>query len=156
MTRSDAVEKLPAWMIKRITFSSGCWIWHGAITRDGYGYISFDGKRSNAHRVIYLLLCGRIPKDLTCDHLCRNRACVRPDHVELVTAGENVLRGEGPSARNLRKRACQNGHAFTAANTYTYRSRTNSTMRMCRACDRQRHYERYRRISRVAKEKEGA
>lgn len=91
------------------TDETGCWWWLGALTaREGYGSFSIgsrkDGTRKNvsAHRWIYEQLVGPIPKGLHIDHLCRERRCVNPDHMEPVTLGENVLRGEGPTSRAYR------------------------------------------------------
>ena len=83
--------------LNRILFDDGCWEWEGSKTRDGYGQIE-DGRRSDrhnlrAHRVVYEGLRGPIPEGLDLDHLCRNRGCVRPDHLKPVTRSENCRRG---------------------------------------------------------------
>ena len=71
----------------------GCWIWIGELNRNGYGRIKIFGKRLMAHRVIYELLVGAIPERLVLDHLCKNRCCVNPNHLEPVTVKENTHRG---------------------------------------------------------------
>lgn len=97
--------------------ADGCWIWTGSI-RKGYGQIwtSLDasGHRSllQAHRASYELARGPIPEGLDLDHLCRNRLCVNPDHLEPVTRRVNILRGTAPAAHNARKTHCDEGHSL--------------------------------------------
>lgn len=110
--------------------SNGCWQWTGLLTKAGYGAMFARGEHG-AHRVSWLLHRGPIPTGLQLDHLCRNRACVNPDHMEPVTVRENVLRGEGPAARHARQTTCLHGHLFDEANTYPYRGG-----RRCRQCGR--------------------
>lgn len=108
-----------------------CWTWLGATSR-GYGYFSPDrkaGKQGLAHRWVYQALIGPIPPGATLDHLCRNRACVNPAHLEAVTVKENVLRGVGHSAQNARKTHCLRGHLLSGENLYL-----NNGQRHCRAC----------------------
>lgn len=97
---------------------SGCWEWQGA-QRGGYGRLSYQfGPRLNigakrmvsAHWVSYDLLVGPVPKGLELDHLCRNRICVNPGHLEPVTHRENNMRGIGAAAVNAKKDLCVRGH----------------------------------------------
>lgn len=93
-----------------------CWPWlasKAAVERfGGYGQMKKHRKILLAHRVAYELLRGPIPSGLTIDHLCRNRSCVNPAHLEAVPIRENVLRGSGPTARNARKTHAKCGHPF--------------------------------------------
>lgn len=84
---------------------TACWLWQGEMNRNGYGRVWVNGKRLMAHRVVYESLRGPIGEGLLLDHLCRNRACCNPDHLEPVTHRENTLRGEArlfqPTTRTL-------------------------------------------------------
>lgn len=86
--------------------NSGCHLWIGGLDRDGYGKKSNLGKMQLAHRLVYEMEHGEIPKGFTLDHLCRIRSCVNPRHMEVVTSRENILRGYGPPACNFRKKFC--------------------------------------------------
>lgn len=73
--------------------SSGCWNWQWSTGSKEYGQLRDTGKTKRAHRVFYERAKGPIPKGLVIDHLCRNKRCVNPDHLEAVTQGENCRRG---------------------------------------------------------------
>lgn len=106
-----------------------CWPWKLSKTPAGYGQLSSRGRQLYAHRVAYELATGPIPKGLVIDHLCRNRACCNPSHLEPVSNAENILRGESPAAANARKERCPKGHEFTP--------QTDGTRR-CDVCRRER------------------
>ena len=112
--------------------NSGCWLWTGCCISSGYGQISLGGKVRYAHRTYYELVKGPIAKGLYLDHKCRVRCCVNPDHLEVVTNRENVLRGIGQSAQNARKTHCIRGHPFSTENTYIPPHKPRG--RECRAC----------------------
>lgn len=115
--------------------TNGCWIWQSAITNVGYGTVEISHKQTSAHKWVFAICRGYWPPSTkTLDHLCRNRRCVNPNHLEVVTFRTNVLRGEGVAAYNSRKTHCKNGHKFTPENTY-YRQRPGRNIeRACRAC----------------------
>lgn len=101
-----------------------CWPWMGS-TSSGYGMLGI-GKRSwGAHRISYQLVVGRIPRKWEIDHLCRNKICVNPAHLEAVRKGENIRRGWV----GRRPTQCPQGHAYTAENTRYYKGFAN-----CRKC----------------------
>lgn len=106
-----------------------CIEWAGRLWK-GYGLLG-RGKDRYAHRVAYREAYGEIPDGLELDHLCRNRRCVNPEHLEAVTHHVNLLRGNTIPARNARKTHCPNGHAYDETNTYVSAARG---YRQCRAC----------------------
>lgn len=110
---------------------NGCWLWLGKLSKKGYGGYSYNSKHSSPHRYSYELHKGAIPEGLTVDHLCRVRHCVNPDHLEVVTNEENVLRGFGWGANNARKTHCIHGHELSGPNLY---KSPNSIQRFCRTC----------------------
>lgn len=111
----------------------GCIIWAGNTRyNQGYGRIAVNGSLKRVHVLAYEELVGPVPEDMILDHLCRNRACMNPHHLEPVTFTENVLRGESFAAANARKTHCVRGHEFTEANTI----RRPKGRRGCRACGR--------------------
>lgn len=91
----SALRALPKVMPRvLVDHSTACWLWQGEINRNGYGRVWIEGKRVMVHRVVWGVLRGPIADGMVLDHLCRNRACCNPDHLEPVTVRENTLRGE--------------------------------------------------------------
>lgn len=117
---------------------SGCWEWQGAKAGAGYGVLLRDRRMAYTHRVAYELFVGPIGDGLHIDHLCRNRICCNPDHLEPVTVRENNLRGEGLAAQESQRTHCPRGHEYTPENTRI--SKHNE--RNCRACGREKARER--------------
>lgn len=112
-----------------IICENGCWEWVGNVNGSGYGRVRGLGGRSvMAHRLVYEQAVGVIPEGLTLDHLCRNRKCVRPDHLEPVDIKTNILRGFGPPALNARKTHCEKGHPLIPTNRE----------RRCRRCTQEK------------------
>jgi hypothetical protein len=142
----DLLDRLAAEKIKKllqrhghnIDFSHskhGCWEWKGCLDRDGYGRASTGGNSdARAHRLFYSTFNGPIQSGLVMDHLCRNRNCVNPDHLEPVTNLINNQRGNHPIQVAKRRGECINGHKLTTKTTYiqTYRGKKWTGCLLCR------------------------
>ena len=114
-----------------------CWLWLGEPGSRGYGFFWYEGKKRLVHRWSWELFKTAIADGLVIDHLCRNTMCIRPDHLEPVTDRVNILRGEGPAARNVLATECWKGHPFDFENTYWYPNGD----RGCKTCQRERTQE---------------
>ena len=129
--------------VELVPFST-CWWWVGSMCRrSGYGKFCRHNKTDlRAHRAAYFQLVGPIPAGLVLDHLCRNRLCVRPDHLEPVTIWENVRRGVGPSALAARATHCLRGHSFVDGDVYV----SKYGYRDCLVCRRELQNRRYHKL----------
>ena len=120
--------------------TNGCWEWSGAHLASGYGSLRWHGRSTVVHRVIFGL-ANEIPEGFQLDHLCRNRGCCNPDHIEAVNQRTNLLRGVGFSAINAAKKSCPSGHAYTPENIYSRPSAPGTReCRICRKANRAKAY----------------
>lgn len=120
---------------------NACWPWLGAVNAKGYGRSRWQGATTLAHRVAVFLSGATVPDGHTVDHLCRNRICVNPAHLEVVPHRVNLLRGDTIVARAAAAMHCPAGHLYDAT------SRRRSGKRVCRECGRTRNAKAYVRTS---------
>lgn len=116
-----------------------CWLWTGTVDTPGYGRVQINRRKIGAHRVAYEALVGPIPEGLDLDHLCRNRLCVNPAHLEPVTRRENLLRGNTVPAQRAARTHCPAGHEYTPENTY-YSARNQRNCKECNRLSCRRYY----------------
>lgn len=116
----------------KVRKTDSCWLWLAGKDWDGYGIYWVHKRSVRAHRWIYEQLKEAVPAHLVIDHLCKTPACVNPDHMRVVTNGENVLCGESFSAKNKKKTYCKRGHKLSDDNIFTVPSHPES--RRCRTC----------------------
>lgn len=108
-----------------------CWEWTACLMDCGYGRMNVSGRLWLTHRLVYEQFRGQIPHGLDLDHLCRNRACCNPSHLEPVTRNENVARGVSCAAIPARTGHCKRGHAIEGTNVYVA---TKTGKRRCKEC----------------------
>lgn len=131
----ETARRVPDMAYQRVELSdSGCWLWTGKVGKNGYGRVHHPAGELYAHRLFFTYYFGLPADGLQLDHLCRVRRCVSPDHLEAVTARENVLRGQSACAENAQKDECVHGHSLADAYVLTRRNGE----RVCRECSRQR------------------
>lgn len=131
LTTADKIERCTVYDPE-----SGCRIWCGADSGNGYGRVRVDGVTSSVHRVAWESERGPIPQGMQIDHICRNRRCCRVEHLRVVPQRANVLENSnGPSAINAAKQRCP-----TCGGDYTERSYGG---RFCAPCNRTQQRSRY-------------
>lgn len=129
----EILEQIKRLLLKKVLIdpNTECWLWQGHVGPDGYARSVFlNKKQESVHRVSYLTFVGEIPGGMAIDHICRNRKCCNPKHLQVLSVKENTLLGIGPTARNRKKTHCPRGHAFDESNTYI----DTRNARKCRAC----------------------
>ncbi len=102
-----------------------CRIWHGGKSDRGYGYYYDKPKMVRAHRYAWEQVNDHIPAGMTIDHLCKVKLCVNPEHLEVVTHSENILRHQAPGGR------CRKGHD-------NWHHRADGRGRECKTCKAER------------------
>lgn len=117
-----------------INKDSGCWEWIKS-TRGGYGLMYEDSKNIQAHVYFYEKYIGKVLPGYVVHHLCRNRKCVNPIHLEMRTQQDNIIYGNGVAAKRAAQTHCNKGHEFTPENTYL----TKQNCRVCLTCNRERN-----------------
>lgn len=128
MSPPNTLEKV----LDMLDYSWGCWTWSKGLSKGTrYAVVNVNGQRVYVHRYVYEQVVGPVPEGLELDHLCRNRACVRPDHLEPVTHKVNTHRGEAPGVVARLTDTCARGHV---GDWYEYGGR-----RWCRGCKRPRN-----------------
>lgn len=133
MTRVYSRRPMADRLWDKVDASGDCWEWTGSLDGRSYGHLMGDGGRTvKAHRAAYQTLVGPIPAGLDLDHLCRNRSCVNPDHLEPVTRSEN-LRRSPLVGRRSNLTSCPQGHPYDDANTYV----DKRGRRGCKQCRRE-------------------
>lgn len=117
----------------KIRVSRYCWVWVGALSKNGYGVFNASKKNSDlAHRYLYTLIFGKMSQKLVIRHLCGNKKCVRPEHLKVGTRKENA-QDEVDNGRHYwaKRKACKHGHKFEEGSFYL-----RGNARICKCCAR--------------------
>lgn len=117
----------------RCRMEGDCIVWLGAQNGNGYGVIAINRKNQYVHRVTYQMFVGEIPPGMDIDHLCRNRRCINPSHLEATTHRENVWRGNSPKIVIARSGICGAGLHELSGDNVMIQARG---YRRCRECAR--------------------
>jgi hypothetical protein len=132
----------------RVDTKTGCWVWTTALMANGYAQFRWSkSKNGYGHRFAYEHFVGPIPEERVLHHTCGNKACVNPDHLQVVTQREHVLElTKGEAAKNALKTHCKRGHPLSGDNLAVYRGH-----RRCLTCEeiwRDEHREEQREYNR--------
>lgn len=127
----------------KVDRTGDCWEWTASGKLAGYGHIRVNGRLWLAHRYSWTLAGRELTEGLVLDHICDNKKCVNPDHLQQVTHRENILRGTSPSASNSTRTHCIRGHVFDESNTYV----NPRGKRLCRTCKKARYVPKPRILS---------
>jgi len=119
-----------------------CIEWVGTKNKKGYGVLTLDGKQWKAHRLAVILSGRRFQKGMVSDHICRNRGCINPNHIEIVTNVENVMRGESFAVLNAKKTKCIKGHSYKKYGKTTNR-KGGKKWRYCGKCEKIAYIKKY-------------
>lgn len=131
-------------IIKDCGYSSPCWHWTGSLNNNGYASFRIKPHKTSGHRAVYLQMVGEIKEGLVIDHMCRNRACMNPTHLQAVTQKQNLSTAIGLGEKGMvylakineihkAKTHCPQGHKYTDANTY-WEERGTFKSRHCKTC----------------------
>lgn len=144
----NTVEGLIASMVEKM--ESPCWVWQGKEFGSDWGQACFDGVNSPPHRVVYEHFHGAIADGFQLRPTCRNKHCVNPEHMQLITIAESIHKySKSPAGFNARKTECLRGHSLSGANLYIDPSNGNRQCRLCKAM-RQRARRRARKENHLA------
>jgi hypothetical protein len=143
MTDSD-LERF--WGFISINKKTQCWNFK-SLKSNGYGQIRIGAKNVLAHRFSYEVNNGKIQEGLDLDHLCKNRKCVNPLHLQIVTRRENLLRGDTITKYNSEKQVCPKGHPYSGNNLLLiFRKKRRTFSRECKICHRENSLKRYHNL----------
>ncbi len=150
MARTDRTDPIVRfWRFVDRGNANACWVWRGALDKRGYGLFWSGSSGVRAYRWLFERERGEVPAGKHLDHLCRNPACVNPDHLEVVTPRENIMRGAGVAPTFAARTHCNSGHEFAGSNLIMRRS-GKYISRRCRICndEAQRRYQSKKRARR--------
>jgi hypothetical protein len=138
MTHDSAALELLMTKVLKMP-GDGCWLWQGRLIKNGYGATKVaGGGTTTAHRAVYLASGHPIADDAHLHHLCGNKLCVRPSHLQPLSARDHVMTTGSVVAQNAVKTHCVRRHEFTPSNTLVRTDKYGYTRRLCRECRRNR------------------